>query len=136
MTEFETGISTQDFLDSVFQVRANNETNSHRVANSTPALNEMPPKYVTGRKAPKGYFASTYETLTSAENASVVKSIAAFGVSNIPSPLRGTIVFLRTWPIYMLTTMQVAVAFLSSNWAEYILVLVSPESTTNPGTLG
>lgn len=44
----------------------------------------MPPKYVTGgrRAAPKGYFRSTYDTLTSSENAAVVKSIAAFGVSN------------------------------------------------------
>lgn len=44
----------------------------------------MPPKYVTGgrRVAPKGYFRSTYDTLTSSENAAVVKSIAAFGVSN------------------------------------------------------
>lgn len=32
--------------------------------------------------APKGYFRSTYDTLTSSENAAVVKSIAAFGVSN------------------------------------------------------
>ncbi|KAK1831313.1 hypothetical protein QBC39DRAFT_371961 [Podospora conica] len=58
----------------------------------------MPPKYVTGpgrRVAPKGYFRSTYDTLTSAENAAVVKSIAAFGV---------------------------AVTFLSSNWAEWVLV--------------
>lgn len=46
----------------------------------------MPPKrmYVDGpgsRRAPKGFFGSTYETLTSADNAAVVRSIAIFGVS-------------------------------------------------------
>lgn len=47
----------------------------------------MPPKRVLvekqGRRAaaPKGYIASTYDTLTSPENASVVRSIAVFGVS-------------------------------------------------------
>ncbi|KAK4452598.1 hypothetical protein QBC34DRAFT_377095 [Podospora aff. communis PSN243] len=46
-------------------------------------------------RASKGIFASTYSTMTSPENAAVVKSVAAFGV---------------------------AVAFLSSSWAEYILV--------------
>lgn len=33
------------------------------------------------RPAPKGYFSSAYNTLTSPENASVVRSIAVFGVS-------------------------------------------------------
>jgi hypothetical protein len=32
------------------------------------------------RRAPKGFFASTYDTLTSSENAAVVRSIAMFGV--------------------------------------------------------
>jgi hypothetical protein len=32
------------------------------------------------RSAPKGYFSSAYSTLTSPENASVVRSIAVFGV--------------------------------------------------------
>jgi len=32
------------------------------------------------RPAPKGYFSSAYGTLTSPENASVVRSIAVFGV--------------------------------------------------------
>jgi hypothetical protein len=32
------------------------------------------------RPAPKGYFASAYSTLTSPENASVVRSVAVFGV--------------------------------------------------------
>jgi hypothetical protein len=32
------------------------------------------------RPAPKGYFSSAYSTLTSPENASVVRSIAVFGV--------------------------------------------------------
>lgn len=35
-----------------------------------------------GYRAPKGYFASTYDALTSQENAAMVKSIAAFGVSS------------------------------------------------------
>jgi hypothetical protein len=33
------------------------------------------------RPTPKGYFSTAYNTLTSAENASVVRSIAVFGVS-------------------------------------------------------
>lgn len=44
----------------------------------------MPPKRLYGekggRRAPKGFVASTYETLTSAENAAFVRSIAIFGV--------------------------------------------------------
>lgn len=41
------------------------------------------------RPAPKGYFASAYRTLTSPENASVVRSVAVFGVCDSP-PLCGT----------------------------------------------
>jgi hypothetical protein len=33
------------------------------------------------RPAPKGYFGQTYEALTAPENASVVRSVAIFGVS-------------------------------------------------------
>lgn len=47
----------------------------------------MPPKKIyaerglgSGRRIHKGYFASTYETLTSPENYGMVKAIAAFGV--------------------------------------------------------
>lgn len=44
----------------------------------------MPPKRIYGekggRRAPKGFVASTYETLTNAENAAFVRSIAIFGV--------------------------------------------------------
>lgn len=48
----------------------------------------MPPKRIHGekgasRRAPKGFFGSTYETLTSPDNASVVRSIAMFGVSSL-----------------------------------------------------
>ncbi|CZR53308.1 probable component of translocase of the outer mitochondrial membrane complex [Phialocephala subalpina] len=46
------------------------------------------------RPAQKGYIASTYQTLTSPENASVVRSIAVFGA---------------------------AVAFFSSSWSEFLL---------------
>jgi hypothetical protein len=46
------------------------------------------------RPAQKGYLTSTYQTLTSPENASVVRSIAVFGV---------------------------AVAFFSSSWSEFLL---------------
>ncbi|KAK8913100.1 hypothetical protein VCV18_011568 [Metarhizium anisopliae] len=35
----------------------------------------------SSRRAPKGFFASAYGTLTSSENAAVVRSIAMFGVS-------------------------------------------------------
>lgn len=43
---------------------------------------------------PKGYLGQTYEALTSPENASVVRSVAIFGV---------------------------AVAFFSSSWSEFLL---------------
>ncbi|KAG5930144.1 hypothetical protein E4U42_002883 [Claviceps africana] len=46
------------------------------------------------RRAPKGYFAATYDTLTSPDNAAVVRSIAMFGA---------------------------AVTFLASSWAELLL---------------
>ncbi|GAO15579.1 hypothetical protein UVI_02050120 [Ustilaginoidea virens] len=46
----------------------------------------MAPKRISGEKAsrrpPKGLFVSAYETLTSPDNAAVVRSIALFGVSS------------------------------------------------------
>lgn len=45
---------------------------------------KMAPKRIHGekpRRAPKGFLASTYDTLTSPDNAAVVRSIAMFGVS-------------------------------------------------------
>ncbi|KAG6091362.1 hypothetical protein E4U30_007096 [Claviceps sp. LM220 group G6] len=57
----------------------------------------MPPKRIHGeksRRAPKGYLASTYDTLTSPDNSAVVLSIAAFGA---------------------------AVTFLASSWGELLL---------------
>lgn len=47
-----------------------------------------------GAPAPQGYFSQTYNALTSPENASVVRSVAIFGV---------------------------AVAFFSSSWSEFLL---------------
>lgn len=46
----------------------------------------MPPKKVyvqpaSSRRQPKGFFASTYDSLTSPENSSMVKAIASFAVS-------------------------------------------------------
>lgn len=35
------------------------------------------------RRAPKGYFSNVYSTLTSPENASVVRSVAVFGVRSL-----------------------------------------------------
>ncbi|KAG6001705.1 hypothetical protein E4U21_003908 [Claviceps maximensis] len=55
------------------------------------------PKRIHGeksRRAPKGYLASTYSTLTSPDNAAVVRSIAMFGA---------------------------AVTFLASPWGELLL---------------
>ncbi|KAH8808047.1 hypothetical protein F5884DRAFT_790840 [Xylogone sp. PMI_703] len=46
------------------------------------------------RGAPKGYVASIYQSLTSPENSSIVKSVAVFGA---------------------------AVAFFSSSWSEFLL---------------
>ncbi|KAK5994909.1 hypothetical protein PT974_03297 [Cladobotryum mycophilum] len=57
----------------------------------------MPPRRLYGekpRRAPKGFFVSTYETLTSSDNAAVVRSIALFGA---------------------------AVTLLSSSWGEFLL---------------
>ncbi|KAI7777336.1 hypothetical protein LA080_003788 [Diaporthe eres] len=59
----------------------------------------MPPKKVYvqpagSRRQPKGFFASTYDSLTSPENSSMVKAIAAFGVG---------------------------VTFLASSWGEFLL---------------
>ncbi|KAK3332638.1 TOM core complex subunit Tom6 [Cercophora scortea] len=51
------------------------------------------------RRAQKGVFASTYDALTSAENASVVRSIALFGA---------------------------AVTFLSSSWGEFLVIPSMP----------
>ncbi|KAK4081126.1 uncharacterized protein Triagg1_2658 [Trichoderma aggressivum f. europaeum] len=66
----------------------------------------MPPKRIYGekggRRAPKGFVASTYETLTSAENAAFVRSIAIFGA---------------------------AVTFLSSSWGEILLPPYDSRST-------
>lgn len=50
----------------------------------------MPPKKVyvqpaSSRRQPKGFFASTYDSLTSPENSSMVKAIASFGVSFMPT---------------------------------------------------
>ncbi|KAI1071171.1 hypothetical protein NW752_000646 [Fusarium irregulare] len=58
----------------------------------------MPPKRIVveprSRRAPKGVIGSTYDALTSPENAAVVRSIAIFGV---------------------------VVTFLSSSWGEILL---------------
>ncbi|ROV98564.1 hypothetical protein VSDG_04350 [Cytospora chrysosperma] len=60
----------------------------------------MPPKRVVyvqpggSRRQPKGYFASTYDTLTSPENSAMVKAIASFAAG---------------------------VAFLGSSWGEFLL---------------
>ncbi|KAH7313796.1 hypothetical protein B0I35DRAFT_480454 [Stachybotrys elegans] len=58
----------------------------------------MPVKRVqdrsAGRRAPRGVVGATYDTLTSPENAAVVRSIAIFGV---------------------------AVTFFASSWAEFLL---------------
>ncbi|KAK3485114.1 hypothetical protein B0T13DRAFT_84503 [Neurospora crassa] len=55
-----------------------------------------------GSRKSKGFIRSTYDSLTSSENASVVRSIAAFGA---------------------------AVAFLSSSWGEMLVVFVYPYLT-------
>jgi len=41
----------------------------------------MAPRAIHGSKAQPGFISSTYETLTSAENAAVVRSLAVFGVA-------------------------------------------------------
>ncbi|KAH6690290.1 hypothetical protein F5X68DRAFT_229626 [Plectosphaerella plurivora] len=55
----------------------------------------MPAKRIpASRHQPKGFFAATYDTITDAENASIVRSIVIFGA---------------------------AVTVLSSSWGEYLL---------------
>lgn len=50
----------------------------------------MQPKRIqverSGRRAPKGVIASTYDTLTSPDNAAVVRSVALFGVREASQP--------------------------------------------------
>src|SRR5688572_4083328 len=48
-----------------------------------------PKRAIGGRgapRAPQGFFASTYDTLTSSENAAMVRSIGVFAVSRIYLP--------------------------------------------------
>ncbi|TVY29686.1 hypothetical protein LHYA1_G000862 [Lachnellula hyalina] len=61
-----------------------------------PKVQRIPIQAATSsrRSAPKGYFASTYNTLTAPENASVVRSVAVFGA---------------------------AVALFASSWSEFLL---------------
>ncbi|KAM0470913.1 hypothetical protein ACHAPX_009667 [Trichoderma viride] len=68
----------------------------------------MPPKRIygeKGRRAPKGFVSSTYDALTSAENAAFVRSIAIFGA---------------------------AVTFLSSSWGEILLPPYDSPDATYP----
>ncbi len=62
--------------------------------------------------APKGYIGQAYSTLTAPENASVVRSVAIFGVSEDLTAHR----ILGTD-----TVLQVAVAFFASSWSEVLL---------------
>lgn len=91
----------------------------------------MPPKRIQSEKygrrapAPKGYIASVYDTLTSPDNASVVRSIAAFGVSWLRASHHRS-EDMDTPAFLLLENMtndvaQVAVAFLSSSWNEFLL---------------
>lgn len=91
----------------------------------------MPPKRIQSEKygrrapAPKGYIASVYDTLTSPDNASVVRSIAAFGVS-WPSASHHGSEDTDTFVLILVENItndvaQVAVAFLSSSWNEFLL---------------
>merc|ERR1711939_1282452 len=74
--------------------------NSHTSSDFIFEPYEMAPKRVqvaradARRPAPKGYDSNVYNTLTSPENASVVRSVAVFGV---------------------------AIAFFSSSWSEFLL---------------
>jgi hypothetical protein len=78
----------------------------------------MAPKRVIGgrpSRAPQGFFASTYDTLTSSENAAMVRSIGVFAVSHNEG---GGEWFLS---VHAHTVDQVAVAVLSSSWGELLL---------------
>ncbi|KAK3375720.1 hypothetical protein B0T24DRAFT_205844 [Lasiosphaeria ovina] len=70
----------------------------------------------------KGFIASTYQTLTSEENASVVRSVAFFGVSCADCHLFSVYQEL----ILILTLLQVAVTFLASSWSELLVSVSSP----------
>ncbi|EQK99122.1 hypothetical protein OCS_05168 [Ophiocordyceps sinensis CO18] len=85
--------------------------------------------YINGpssRRAPKGFLGSTYETLTSSENASAVRSIAIFGVSNNGRPqgrahTAAALVALCNCEIDADARAQAAIAFLASPWGEMLL---------------
>ncbi len=82
----------------------------------------MPPKKVTiegarpRRRASKGgYLRVTYDTITSPENASVVRSVAIFGVriELVPGPFLAQRAYI--------CLLQAAIAFLASPLAEFLL---------------
>lgn len=88
----------------------------------------MPPKKVYiqsagARRQPKGFFASTYDTLTSPENSAMVKAIASFGVSLAcpPPRLSHHQISSSNWNADYFLTLQVGVTFLASSWGEFLL---------------
>lgn len=77
--------SPSTFRDRLPSYRSHRRRKTHRTSRQATA--KMPPKKVYvqpagSRRQPKGFFASTYDSLTSPENSSMVKAIAAFGVSS------------------------------------------------------
>lgn len=61
---------------------------SNTIANRIITTVTMPAKRIPASRQPKGFFASTYSTLTDSENASIVRSVVIFGVRT--SPLKHT----------------------------------------------
>lgn len=104
------------------------ETLIPRACDFSPSITttiSMPPKRVAiqpARRQPKseGYISSIYQTLTSEDNASVVISVAMFGVSNLfnRSCCRGG---FKSVPGCVLTEHKAAVTFLSSSWSDFLL---------------
>lgn len=74
----------------------------------------MPPKRIGGQQ--KGFLKSTYSALTAPENASVVRSIAMFGVrlSHPPSCRKGDSIVTNI-------RIQAAVALISSSFADSLI---------------
>jgi hypothetical protein len=89
----------------------------------------MPPKreMIAGSRsrASKGAIASTYSALTSPENASVVKSVAIFGVRLLPFPFPfppfSSLVRETFFYFFANLVSQAAVAFFASPWSEFLL---------------
>ena len=71
----------QTNLNIIITIKLNKPSFQHHKSNIMAPQRQAIAKAGSRRGAPKGYAAGVYETLTSPDNASVLKSVAIFGVS-------------------------------------------------------